>query len=225
MGPKERGSPLPRKKDRVVAALLFAATLALTLLSAGCASLSEPFSVREVSPGIFAGPRPRTQADFDALRSYGVRTILSFEQLPWHNSPERRHAREKGFAYVNVPIMASPLQPCEKRVKAALLALSDSSLRPVFIHCFLGEDRSTFIVGLYRIYFQDWTPEAAWKEMLQSGFHVRLTLRGFETYFWSHTWKPDWVVKPRSVKGACMDEGGRPRGDARVGPKRAEPAV
>jgi hypothetical protein len=200
MGPKERGSPLPQKKDRVVAALIFAATLALTLLSAGCASLSKPFSVREVSPGIFAGPRPGTQADFDALRAHGVRTILSFEQLLWHIYPERRHARENGLAYVNVPIMASPLQPREKRVKEALLALSDSSLRPVFIHCFLGEDRNSFIVGLYRIYYQDWTPEAAWEEMLQSGFHVRLTLRGFETYFWSHTRKPDWVVNPRSVK-------------------------
>ena len=179
---------------------MFAVTLALTQLATGCGSLSKPFSMREVSPGIFEGPKPRTQADFDALRAHGVRTILSLEQLPWHIYPERRHAHKLGFGYVNAPIMASPLQPREKRVKEALLALSDSSLRPVFIHCFLGEDRNTFIVGLYRIYYQDWTPEAAWEEMLQSGFHVRMTLRGFETYFWRHARKPDWVVNPSSVQ-------------------------
>jgi protein-tyrosine phosphatase len=93
--------------------------------------------------------------------------------------------------------VASPLEPSEKRVKQALLLLDDPSLRPVFVHCQLGEDRSTFIIGLYRVYFQDWTPQAAWDEMLRSGFHVRSTLRGFQTYFWRHTQKPEWAKSPR----------------------------
>jgi protein tyrosine/serine phosphatase len=128
---------------------------------------------------------PRTQADFDALKARGVRTILSLQQEPWDIWPERRHARRHGFQYRNVPIFASPLVPSQKRVKQALLVLNDPSLRPIFVHCLLGKDRNTFIIGLYRVYFQDWTPEAAWAEMLRSGFRVRLTLRGFETYFWS----------------------------------------
>jgi hypothetical protein len=41
--------------------------------------------------------------------------------------------------------------------------------------------------------------------MLRSGFRVRLTLRGFETYFWSHTQKPDWVRVARAKEG--MDDG------------------
>jgi protein-tyrosine phosphatase len=61
--------------------------------------------------------------------------------------------------------------------------LSDASLRPIFVHCLLGKDRTAFILGLYRVYYEDWPPEAAWAEMLRSGFHVRSTLRGFQTYF------------------------------------------
>jgi hypothetical protein len=49
------------------------------------------------------------------------------------------------------------------------------------------------IVGLYRVYYQNWTPEAAWDEMLRDGFKVDWTLRGLKTYFWTHTQKPDWA--------------------------------
>jgi tyrosine-protein phosphatase SIW14 len=155
----------------------------------------------EVAPGVFEGPKPRSEADFDALRVKGVRTILSLEMMPWDIGPERRHARQNGIRYRDVPILASPFEPSEKRVKEALLTLHDRSLRPIFIHCLLGEDRSVFIVGLYRIYFQDWTPQAAWAEMLRSDFHDSLRLRGFTTYFWSHTRKPDWVKALRNREG------------------------
>ena len=84
-------------------------------------------------------------------------------------------------------------------MKQALLVLNDPSLRPIFVHCLLGKDRNTFIIGLYRVYFQNWTAQAAWEEMLRSGFRVRLTLRGFEIYFWSHTKKPDWAKAPRAA--------------------------
>ncbi len=177
-------------------------TLLGTLLFAGCASDPKPFAVTQVSPGIFEGPKPRTQADFDALKASGVRTILSLQQLPWDVAPEQRQARRNGLAYRDVPILASPLQPSEKVVKEALLILADASLRPIYIHCLRGADRNTFIVGLYRVYYDDWTPQAAWEEMLRSGFHVRWTLRGFDTYFWSHTRKPDWINRPESEKAS-----------------------
>jgi hypothetical protein len=172
------------------------------LLTSGCIAPSRDFALTEVSPGIFDGYKPRKPEHFEMLRAKGVRTILSLEQLPWDIWPERRKAEQKGFQYLNVPIMASPLEPPEKQVKKALLLLNDPSLRPIYIHCMLGEDRNTFIIGLYRIYFQGWTPEAAWDEMLHSGFHVRWTLRGFDTYFWSHTQIPEWARTACSARAA-----------------------
>jgi len=171
----------------------FGITLLAGLLSTGCVTSFKRFPIVEVSPGILEGHKPWTQAHFDALRARGVRTILSLDQLPWDIWPERRKARRNGIVYRNVPILASPLQPREKLVREALLILNDPSLRPIFVHCMLGKDRNTFIIGLHRIYFQNWTPQDAWNEMLQSGFHVRWRLRGFTTYFWRHTQKPDWA--------------------------------
>ncbi|HEY5914189.1 MAG TPA: hypothetical protein VJA21_26680 [Verrucomicrobiae bacterium] len=162
--------------------------------------MSQPrtFALHEVAPGIFTGRKPGRQHSFDALRAQGVRTILNLEMLPWDVWPEHRQARRNGFQFRDVPILASPLPPSEKRVKEALLILNDPSLRPIFVHCFLGEDRTAFIIGLYRVYFLDWAPPTAWQEMLRAGFHVRFGLRGFARYFWHHTTIPDWVNQARS---------------------------
>lgn len=123
---------------------------AVLMLCAGCAST--PFLLTEVSPGIFEGSKPRTQADFDALRQHGIRTILSLQQMPWDTYPEHRRTKKNGLAYRNVPILASPLEPGEKSVEETLQILEHPSLRPIFVHCLLGRDRCTFIIGLYRMY-------------------------------------------------------------------------
>jgi protein-tyrosine phosphatase len=164
------------------------------ILSVGVAR-AEIQRFAEVSPGIFRGSQPTTQADFDFLKVRGVRTILSLQTLPWDIWPERRGAHHNGIEYHNVPIPAFPLAPGERRVQETLLTLTDPSLHPIFVHCSLGRDRTSMIVGLYRVYYQNWTPEAAWDEMLRDGFKVDWTLRGLKTYFWTHTQRPDWATR------------------------------
>jgi len=166
-------------------------------LCAGCAA-PHKFPFREVSPGVYEGFAPKSKKDYEVLREHGIRTILSLRALRWHIPHDRWKAHRNGFDFVNRPIPATPFEPSEESVKVALIALHDPALHPVYIHCLLGRDRTTMVVALYRIYFEDWTPEAAWKEMLHCGFKQHWTLRGFETYFWSHTQKPDWVYQVRA---------------------------
>ena len=72
-------------------------------------------------------------------------------------------------------------------------AMNDPNSQPIFVHCLVGDDRTTFVVGLYRVYFENWTPQEAWNEMLRRGYHARWWLSGLESYFWRHTRKPSWV--------------------------------
>lgn len=127
--------------------------------------------------------------------------MLSLEALPWDIWPERAQAQNNGLVFRDVPILASPLPPSEDRVAQAILALRNPALRPIYVHCFLGKDRVSFIIGLYRIYFEDRAPQAAWREMLRTGFHVRWSLLGFTAYFWSHTRAPAWVRAVRQNLG------------------------
>ena len=168
--------------------------LIVGILSVGVAHAGiERFA--EVAPGIFRGSQPTTQADFDFLKARSVRTIPSLQTLSWDILPERRDAHHNKIEYRNVYIVAFPLPPGETRVKEALLTLTDPSLHPIFVHCSLGRDRTSMIVGLYHVYYQNWTPEAAWDEMLRDGFKVDWTLRGLKTYFWTHTQRPDWATR------------------------------
>ncbi len=174
-------------------------TLGIVFLS-GCASPCRHFAFRQIEPGIYAGCRPRTPTDFNALRQCGVRRILSFETFFWHTAPERRLAWRNGIAFERVPIFASPLGPSERRIKEALLALHNASRRPLYVHCLYGRDRTAVVIALYRIYFENWSPEQAWQEMLKWGFKRDWSLWGFERYFWFHTEKPDWVRAQESIK-------------------------
>lgn len=193
-GRKPGSMGLPNQTFFVRARITLGCGLVAGLLCAGCATTHHSFPLTEVSPGIFEGYKPWKQADFETLRAHGIRTILSLEQMPWDIWFEQQQTRRNGIEYRDVPILASPLEPREKQVKQALLLLGEPALRPVFVHCFLGKDRTTFIIGLYRVYYQHWTPQAAWSEMLRSGFHSSLRLWGFSAYFWHHTQRPDWVT-------------------------------
>jgi protein-tyrosine phosphatase len=181
---------------KVLAVLL--AVLATVLFSSGCASPCRHFVFHEVTPEIFVGCRPTKQADFDQLRNCGIRTIISYESFTWHVGPEKQKAARNHFAFRNVPVFASPLGPSEKSMRKALCVLNDASLRPVYVHCLYGRDRTVMILGLYQVYYQGVSPEDAWKRMLKSGYKTDWSLWGFKRYFWQHTRKPEWVTTDRS---------------------------
>jgi protein tyrosine phosphatase (PTP) superfamily phosphohydrolase (DUF442 family) len=189
-----RNLPIQRSRNveisiRSGAMALRAVAVGIGLCCAGCEG-HRPFVATPVAPGLLVGRQPRGQADYEVLRGQGVRTILSLQVMPWDVAYGRSHAETFGFAYRNVPVPASPLEPGEARIKDALALLGDPELRPVFMHCNLGRDRAALLVGLYRVQHEGWTPEAAWDEMLRSGFKVSWWLSGLRKYFWNHSREP-----------------------------------
>jgi hypothetical protein len=180
----------PRGKVVGEALRLLGTGLVAALLGAGCVSASKPFKIRTVAPGIYEGSRPRSRADYDALRARGIRTVISMEAMPWNVYPEGRAARKAGFKYFNVPVPASPFPPAERRVNQVLQMLTEPSLQPVYFHCYLGRDRDALLTALYRVQVEGWRPEAAWQQMLHSGFKNWWILRGLRVYFWRHCHDP-----------------------------------
>jgi len=182
---------------------IFITALIAGALCSGCAS--KPFIAAKVSEGIYDGYKPKTQAHFDLLKTNGVHTILSLQTRHFHTDPEAKDARRNGFVFLDVPIPPAPWQPEESNVRAVLECMNDRFLQPIYVHCLLGMDRTALIIGLYRMYYQDWTPDAAWQEMLHNGFHTHWSLLGLQHYFWQHTETPEWV------KGSSYSEVGSNR--------------
>jgi Tyrosine phosphatase family len=168
----------------------------VALFLSGCVIPPKHFSIHQVTAGIFIGTEPTSQRDFAILKSNGVRTVVSLQCLPWNIRRDAEFARANSMRFQHIPLPAWPFQPSERRVKQAVLVLADKSLQPIFAHCYLGHDRAALVVGLYRIYYENWTPDDAWAEALQNGFKIRWALSGLRNYFWRHCQKPDWARSP-----------------------------
>lgn len=139
----------------------------------------------KVSPGIYRGSRPESKTDFDMLKRLGIRVIVDLEILPWNQAKIDRMANDAGIRVIHADFQASPIPPSRKSVFYAVRALGHKGLRPVYVHCKLGRDRTGLVIGLYRVFYENWTPDMAYDEMLKFGFSEAWHLRGLRAFFWN----------------------------------------
>ena len=127
-----------------------------------------------VSPGVYRGRRPDA-ATLRNLKALGVRTVLNLEDDRAAVASERGVVDSLGMSFVSQP-MSGFWTPHDAQVDVTNAIVADESLRPIFIHCLHGEDRTGLIVGFFRVFEQGWTPDGAYQEMLAKGFHRSLFL-------------------------------------------------
>lgn len=127
---------------------------------------------REVEPGLYRGGTPG-DAGIAELKRLGVKTIVNLDDRADVNAAERAAAKAAGIREISLP-MSGFWSPNDKEVTRAVRALERSSLRPTFVHCQHGQDRTGLVVGLYRVEAERWQPAHAYQEMKQLGFHPLL---------------------------------------------------
>ena len=125
-----------------------------------------------VSPGIWRGRRPDT-ATLKQLKSMGVKTILDLEDTTSVINSERATVKALGMTFISEP-MSGFWTPNDSQVNRIEVDMANPALRPIFVHCQHGEDRTGLIVGLHRVFHEHWTPKAAYNEMIAKGFHKLL---------------------------------------------------
>lgn len=122
----------------------------------------------EVDEGVFRGAQP-DEDGFRALASLGVRTVVN---LRLHYDDDAEDVPE-GIAVVAIPMHAflDSDPPTDEDVRRFFDVVLDPARRPVFVHCAQGKDRTGTMCALYRMEVQGWTPELAYEEMREFGFH------------------------------------------------------
>lgn len=140
----------------------------------------------QVSHGIYRGGQPQDFQDYQLLKSVGVRTILNLRTTESDVNKERRIADDMGIEFKNIPISGF-FAPSDKDIKSILNFMTDTHNQPVFVHCQYGQDRTGLVVGLYRVWFEGWSPKDAYAEMEDHGF--KSILLGLTGYFWTHVGK------------------------------------
>jgi tyrosine-protein phosphatase SIW14 len=140
--------------------------------SAGGKADSPGDGFARVAPGIFRGARPGAP-ELHRLTALGVRTVVDLEDDEVAVAAEAGVARQLGLRFEREP-MSPFLPPNDAEIDRILAMLDDARLRPVFVHCKYGEDRTGLVIGLHRVLAQGWAPETAYREMLRYGFHRAL---------------------------------------------------
>ncbi len=155
---------------------MFRNMLALAaLLACAAPAAASIANFKEVDPGVYRGSQPR-DGDWAYLKSLGIKTIVKLD-LPSEGSDEA--AKKLGIAVLDLSGPPSELgdmmgAPRPERIRLAVKALADEKLRPVYVHCLHGQDRTGLIVGLYRVVHDHYTKKQAYGEMTRNGFHREL---------------------------------------------------
>jgi tyrosine-protein phosphatase SIW14 len=150
----------------------------------------------EVSDGIYRGAAPGS-AGMAYLKSIDIRSDLDLQSSEFVEIHEEKQISARdGIDFFAEPLLTLPgvtsiLQPQlnEKEMDTIMQIVSDTSLRPLFVHCTHGEDRTGLVIGLYRVLNENWAPADAWAEMLKYGYHP--TYEALTRYFSEKTgWNP-----------------------------------
>jgi tyrosine-protein phosphatase SIW14 len=128
-----------------------------------------------VSPGIYRGGQP-TAAGWAELKRLGIKTVVKLDLTEEGRDDE---AERLGLKVIDASGPPSDLHtvfqaPSPERIALAVGSLGDESLRPIFVHCLHGQDRTGIVVGLHRVLNEKKTKTAAYLEMRQRGFHRSL---------------------------------------------------
>jgi len=119
--------------------------------------------MKVVAPGLYRGPRPTCRE----LADREIASVLNLESwlYEWVHGTVYAPIRE-----FRVP-MGGIFPPTRGKLAAAVALMKDVRLRPFLVHCREGVDRTGLVVAAYRTWVQGWSVEAAYREMLDEGFH------------------------------------------------------
>jgi protein tyrosine/serine phosphatase len=131
-------------------------------------------NVGRVTPDIFRGSQPAKNG-YDTLRKMGIRTVINLRT----SMSEKKQVEAAGMRSIEIPLGTFNNGEREK-VDRVVALLADPAIRPVFVHCRQGRDRTGIVVAAYRMKVQGWPLAAAEAEMDSFEFNdVWVNLRRF----------------------------------------------
>jgi hypothetical protein len=177
---------------------------------------------------VTAHPRGRKQAMADRiayLKAHGVKTVLSLQaadeevafdgQLDWSafahaESPEHKAVDDAGLKFVRKAWSAWSAKDA-KYSDEVIAILKDSSLRPLYVHCEYGMDRTGVVVALDRMFLEEWSAKEAFREWRSSTGRCALSKGQFDKTFntkvadaFATTHDPRFDFQILGVKEQCM---------------------
>jgi protein tyrosine phosphatase (PTP) superfamily phosphohydrolase (DUF442 family) len=123
-----------------------------------------------VKPGILYRSGQLTGAQLtEAVRRYGIRTVVNFQLLGKEMEAERVLACKLGIGFVNLPMPGDGFGE-EAQFRKVLEVIDDPARRPVLVHCARGTCRTGSAVALYRFERDGWTIQDVAAELRRQSY-------------------------------------------------------
>jgi tyrosine-protein phosphatase SIW14 len=137
----------------------------------------------KVNDFLYRGAQPKDDG-LEQLKKFGIDTIVDLRgELHGLIENERQRAESLGIRFINLP-GSGWATPKDEEIAQFFSLVRERPKRKIFIHCWLGGDRSGMFIAAYRIAFEGWSPQQAIQEM--------------RTFHYLHFWHPNmarWVKR------------------------------
>jgi tyrosine-protein phosphatase SIW14 len=132
---------------------------------------------------LYRGSQPKDDG-VEQLKQFGIDTIVDLRgEFHGLMEKERLRAESLGMRFINLP-GSGWATPKDEEIAQFFSLLRERPRRKIFIHCWLGGDRSGMFIAAYRIAFDGWSPQQAIQEM--------------RSFHYLHFWHPNmarWVER------------------------------
>src|SRR6202047_5513252 len=122
----------------------------------------------KISDVLYRGAQPSTEG-LAELKKLGITTVVDLRGNRGPVASERGLVESLGMRFIDIPVPGSS-PPTNAQVAEFLALFKNDPQQKIFVHCYLGEDRSGVMVAAYRIAQQNWTVDKASAAMLSFGF-------------------------------------------------------
>jgi protein tyrosine/serine phosphatase len=120
-----------------------------------------------INANYYRGGQPKAR-DFEALKELGIKTVINLRKDDLKQ--EETWAQNAGMNYLKIPL--STTRPATREQTEEFLKLvREPAHWPVYVHCAAGRHRTGAMTAIYRITFDSWTADMAYKEMKQYGYY------------------------------------------------------
>ena len=118
----------------------------------------------KVNDYLYRGAQPKNDG-LAQLKKFDIDTIVDLRgELHGLIANERERAQSLGMRFINLP-GSGWATPKEEEIAQFFSLVREQPKQKIFIHCWLGGDRSGMFIAAYRIAFDGWTPQQAVDEM------------------------------------------------------------
>ena len=162
----------------------FACAIALSAAmpaTAGSSIRIENFG--RINSHYYRGAQPLA-SDYADLAALGIRTVIDLQESDG-DANEPRLVRAAGMTYYRIP-MSTHRPPTPDQLGLFFRLVSDPASGPVYVHCQGGRHRTGVMTAAYRMSFDRWTSEQAFREMKQYDFGADFLHPEFKKFVYSY---------------------------------------